>query len=485
MTNYEVERKALYESAKIFTEFGWIFREQPILDFGIDAFVEICENNRPTGQLIALQIKGGNSVFKRKKDELILYFSDSHKEYWLAYSKTMPVLIVLFDSNNSSIYWEIISEGKITKTPKNWKISIPYSNKLVSSKHALINIIAEYEKNRMGFELLMTFLENSKKDNNIVEEDIFVKYCNEKEKGLICKIKRNNIVSTFELTYIPRVWDELNNSLSSEDPYYFTILDLSDYIRNKYQSLISSKPKNILKILKNEIEQIIKTGGIDEIAKMMFNFKNSELGLYSYIDFINAFEHYTGFKKGQYTASPIGQYIIFEVMQKKYQIHTDVGLVTELKYIIDNKFYEEIYTDTFPWIWSDIYLDAGILKEDFAPVILKEWEEYWEKHFYRINSLIGTAENLEKSRERSWRQVQIFLNNYDEVGDIINFAFEIDEMVLYPLAVITMLNIFDQEVCYQEYCEFYFADKEWDYIDDVNEDDEDEVKMFYIRDYEL
>ena len=33
-------------------ELGWIFREQTISDWGIDAHVEVAEEERPTGRLL-------------------------------------------------------------------------------------------------------------------------------------------------------------------------------------------------------------------------------------------------------------------------------------------------------------------------------------------------------------------------------------------------------------------------------------------------
>jgi len=40
---------------------GWKFREQRESDWGIDAIIEIAEDDRPIGRLIALQIKSGES----------------------------------------------------------------------------------------------------------------------------------------------------------------------------------------------------------------------------------------------------------------------------------------------------------------------------------------------------------------------------------------------------------------------------------------
>ena len=41
-----------------FEKLGFIFREQPIENYGIDANIEVVENEQATGKLIALQIKG-------------------------------------------------------------------------------------------------------------------------------------------------------------------------------------------------------------------------------------------------------------------------------------------------------------------------------------------------------------------------------------------------------------------------------------------
>ena len=46
-----------------FSRWGWAFREQPVPDFGIDAHVEPSHEGRPSGKLIALQIKAGPSYF--------------------------------------------------------------------------------------------------------------------------------------------------------------------------------------------------------------------------------------------------------------------------------------------------------------------------------------------------------------------------------------------------------------------------------------
>ncbi len=138
MLNSRTERKAIYTTAKFFTEIGWFFREQPILDFGIDAFVETGNNGRPSGCFIALQVKGGESNFHKSKEGLTFYFGETHRRYWQEVGKTFLVLIILQDPDDDNLYWMHIADENIIKTPKNWKVVIPYSNRLISDSKSQI-----------------------------------------------------------------------------------------------------------------------------------------------------------------------------------------------------------------------------------------------------------------------------------------------------------------------------------------------------------
>ena len=93
MINLKTERIAVHNCASIFSDFGWIFREQAIGDFGIDAIVETTINGKPSGKLLALQIKGGNSNFYETNSSLTFYFSETHYLYWSNYS--LPVFIII------------------------------------------------------------------------------------------------------------------------------------------------------------------------------------------------------------------------------------------------------------------------------------------------------------------------------------------------------------------------------------------------------
>ena len=63
MNNPTTDRIGVSKLETLFAESGWFFREQFVKDYGIDAQVEVVENDDPTGQLIAIQIKSGESLF--------------------------------------------------------------------------------------------------------------------------------------------------------------------------------------------------------------------------------------------------------------------------------------------------------------------------------------------------------------------------------------------------------------------------------------
>ncbi len=112
-------------------DFGWIFREQPISDMGIDAHTEIVHDGSATGKLISLQIKTGKSHFTIDEESLTYYGSLRHLDYWTNHS--LPVLLVAHLPETNETYWELVVSKNIVRTKKAWKIIIPKQQKLDSS----------------------------------------------------------------------------------------------------------------------------------------------------------------------------------------------------------------------------------------------------------------------------------------------------------------------------------------------------------------
>ena len=126
----------------IIKEFEWIFREQSIVDVGIDALIEEAENGNPTGKFIALQIKSGKGNFSVSSNKITYYISNIHYSYWLNFD--IPVLLIAHIPESNLTYWIEISERNIKKTKKKWKIEIPTRNLLnVKAKKKIVELLTD------------------------------------------------------------------------------------------------------------------------------------------------------------------------------------------------------------------------------------------------------------------------------------------------------------------------------------------------------
>jgi len=124
MTKPQTERLGVSVLDYFFSKHGWLFREQTTHDYGIDAHVEIVENEHPTGRLIALQIKAGLSFFQEEvKGAYVFRTDDTHIAYWVGHS--MPVVLVLYNPETEQAYWQHVSRDTVETTGKGWKLSVP------------------------------------------------------------------------------------------------------------------------------------------------------------------------------------------------------------------------------------------------------------------------------------------------------------------------------------------------------------------------
>ena len=58
-----IERVGVLNCGKIAEKNGWMFREQPVNDIGIDAHIEKVDDYGKSRKLLAIQIKSGESWF--------------------------------------------------------------------------------------------------------------------------------------------------------------------------------------------------------------------------------------------------------------------------------------------------------------------------------------------------------------------------------------------------------------------------------------
>jgi len=122
---------------------GWLFREQPISDFGIDAHVETVFNGNPTGKLIAVQIKSGPSHFQESGKTYTYYIDKVHYEYWANHS--LPVILVAVPSEDT-IIWQKLTRSTMKETSKGYKVLIPKSQSLTEDAKRVLVDLAEGPK---------------------------------------------------------------------------------------------------------------------------------------------------------------------------------------------------------------------------------------------------------------------------------------------------------------------------------------------------
>jgi hypothetical protein len=125
-----VSRAGVHAVGEIFErDFRWFFREQHESDFGIDAQVETTdEEGRPSGKLLALQIKSGASYFRKRGADFVYHGDLEHLEYWTRHC--LPVFIVLHNPDTGLSLWQRVERRLATIQGNNWSLLMPATNRL-------------------------------------------------------------------------------------------------------------------------------------------------------------------------------------------------------------------------------------------------------------------------------------------------------------------------------------------------------------------
>ncbi|KAB0483862.1 protein of unknown function [Pseudomonas reinekei] len=124
MTYQPVERQGVAKvDLAVSGIFGWIFREQPIVDYGIDGLIEYVVNGAPQGRLISVQIKSGDSYLNETKRGLVFYGEPRHLDYWLNHSN--PVLLIVYTPRTETLRWVHITETAVVRTSNGWNVVFP------------------------------------------------------------------------------------------------------------------------------------------------------------------------------------------------------------------------------------------------------------------------------------------------------------------------------------------------------------------------
>lgn len=112
-------------------------------DYGIDAYIDIVNDNlNVTGKSIAIQVKAGESYFRKKNQSGWIYKDNiSHLNYYL--NNDLPVVIVLVDNDNEKAYWCLCDASKTNRVGQDWTITVPFNQELkLESKEKLLNYVS-------------------------------------------------------------------------------------------------------------------------------------------------------------------------------------------------------------------------------------------------------------------------------------------------------------------------------------------------------
>ncbi len=124
---------------------GWIFRDQPVLDVGLDGHIEIVEEGVAKGLLIGAQIKSGRSYVNDTNGvSFVLRGTSRHLDYWLHHA--LPVILVLHDPSDDTCYWGSVTSDTVQTTIKGWKISVPKHQRLDASSAERLKAVASTAK---------------------------------------------------------------------------------------------------------------------------------------------------------------------------------------------------------------------------------------------------------------------------------------------------------------------------------------------------
>lgn len=124
-------------------ELGWLFREQPTEDYGIDAQIEVVDGEAVRGKLLALQIKSGLSLFREPAPGGWWFRPKAdHVHYWTNHS--LPVAVILYHPETGRCHWQLVNASTLVATSNGgWKLLVPEYQVLDKSALAALREAAE------------------------------------------------------------------------------------------------------------------------------------------------------------------------------------------------------------------------------------------------------------------------------------------------------------------------------------------------------
>ena len=152
--NYYQERSGVLRVASLLNSMGFLWRETPNADVGIDGQVEFVDKNgMATGATVAVQTKSGESYFQSTGDSWKYYPTEQHETYWENYP--LPVILLIHQPETDVVYW-VDARRQLRSEQRNKYLSIPKNQ--ILSKESGVNIFGSYGETEIRLESLKNVL---------------------------------------------------------------------------------------------------------------------------------------------------------------------------------------------------------------------------------------------------------------------------------------------------------------------------------------
>jgi hypothetical protein len=113
------------------SELGWVYRNQPIADIGIDGEIEVIDDEgSSTGEIVKVQVKSTSTEDLPARK----YVPHSDFEYWRLLS--VPVIVCLVLVEEREVYWRHASDG--VDTGSNYRYDFQHDDALTNNSKSEI-----------------------------------------------------------------------------------------------------------------------------------------------------------------------------------------------------------------------------------------------------------------------------------------------------------------------------------------------------------
>ncbi len=149
ISTHKIETKTRNNIRKIIDSGPFLFRELTERDYGIDAIIEYFNDEKVTGKIAFIQIKGTNSKIESLKSKPVVSCSISKSSALYALQTNIPVILVYASLQCENMFYFIcLQEGQLDRDKLENQftitVNIPIQNIIKDNCNELEKIIKSY-----------------------------------------------------------------------------------------------------------------------------------------------------------------------------------------------------------------------------------------------------------------------------------------------------------------------------------------------------